>query len=249
MPHHSEAYVMGNPPMALTPEEQKIAARTRKTRKFCVLLREHRHALLDADVQETLAQSSRAAPGGQGPVEAGRLALATRWQASGPGGDRDAVERTGMAKRWQMGLDGRGAEQPPFRQGTLCHCRRRLIAPNLEKTRLDRTGAVAETTGGFGARQRRAVVDSTPLGGAGRVEATLHRLGQALRKAVGLAAQARGPSAEAVVDDAGLVLVGHSRLKAALALDGGEPRARACALGLVLEDVARWQRWPPRTRR
>ena len=66
-----------HPPMALTPAEQKIAARTRKTRTFFGCLREHRHARLDADLQDTLAQSYRAAPGGQAPVEAGLWALAT----------------------------------------------------------------------------------------------------------------------------------------------------------------------------
>ena len=71
----------------------------------------------------------------------------------------------------------------------------------------------------------------------------MNLLGHALRKAVGLAAQELGTSAEAVVEDAGLVLVGHSSLKAALDLDWGEPRARERALGLVLEEVARWQRW------
>ena len=48
---------MWNPPIALTPEEQKIVARTRKTRKFFVFLRERRHELLDADFQHTLTQS------------------------------------------------------------------------------------------------------------------------------------------------------------------------------------------------
>jgi hypothetical protein len=43
--------------MALSPEEQKRVARTRKTRKFFVLLREHRHELLAAAFQKTLAQS------------------------------------------------------------------------------------------------------------------------------------------------------------------------------------------------
>jgi hypothetical protein len=119
----------------------------------------------------------------------------------------------------------------------------RLIAHNLDKTLLDRTVALAEKTGGFGARQLRAVLDSTPLFGAGRVEDTLNLLGHALRKAVGLAAQELGPSAPAVVAAAGLTLVGHRSLKAALDLDWGEPRARAHALGLVLEEVARWQHW------
>jgi hypothetical protein len=71
----------------------------------------------------------------------------------------------------------------------------------------------------------------------------LHLLGHARRKAVGLAAQQLGPSAAAVVEAAGVTLVGHSRLTAALALDGGEPRARARALGLGQEAVARWPRW------
>jgi len=49
--------MMWNPPIVLTSEEQTIAARTRKTRKFFVFLREHRHELLDADFQHTLAHS------------------------------------------------------------------------------------------------------------------------------------------------------------------------------------------------
>ena len=148
-----------------------------------------------------------------------------------------------MDKRWQRVLDGLGAAPPPFSQGTLCNFRMRLSAHNWDKTLLDRTGALAEKTGGFGARQLRAVLDSTPLFGASRVEETLNLLGHALRKAVGLAAQVLDTSAEAVAEDAGLTLLGHSSLKAALDLDWGEPRARERALGLVLEEVGRWQRW------
>jgi hypothetical protein len=80
---------MWNPPIALTSKEQKIVARTRKTRKFFVFLREHRHELLDADFQHILAQSYSPEPGGQEPVDAGRLALATLLQAYGHVGDRD----------------------------------------------------------------------------------------------------------------------------------------------------------------
>src|SRR6266853_4611069 len=234
---------MWNPPIALTSEAQKIAARTRKTRKFFVFLREHRHEILDADFQHLLAQSARQEPGGQEPVEAGLLALATLLQAYGHVGDRDAVELTVIDKRWQLVLDCLGAEPPPFSQGTLFNVRMRLIAHDLDKPLLDRTVALAEKTGGFGARQLRAVLDSPPLVGAGRVEDPLNLLGHALRKAVGLAAQALGTSTVALREDAGLTLVGQSSLKAALELDGGEPRARARALGLVLEEVARWHRW------
>jgi hypothetical protein len=125
---------MWNPPIALTPEEQKIVARTRKTRKFFVFLRERRHEILDADFQNTLAQSSRTEPGGKTPVEAGLLALATLLQAYCNVSDRDAVELTVMDKRWQMVLDCLGAEQPPFSQSTLFNFRMRLIAHNLDKT-------------------------------------------------------------------------------------------------------------------
>ena len=234
---------MGTPPMALTPEAQKIVARPRKTRTCFVFLRERRPALLDADLQHALAPSSSPAPGGKAPGEAGLLALATLLQASCHGGDRDAGELTVLDKRWQMVLDGLGGEQPPFRQSTLVTLRMCLIAHNLAKTLVARTVAGAEQTGGLGTRQRRAVLDSTPLCGAGRVEATLHLLGHARRQAVGLTAQALGTSAEAVGAAAGLTLLGHRSLQAARELDWGEPRARARALGLVLDEVARWQRW------
>ena len=234
---------MWNPPIALTPEEHKIAARTRKGRKFFVFLREHRHEVLDATFQATLTETYSAAPGGKAPVEAGLLALATLLQAYCHVGDRDAVELTVMDKRWQMVLDCLGAEQPPFSQSTLWNFRMRLMAHNLDKSLLERTVTLAEQTGGFGARQLRAALDSTPLFGAGRVEDTVNLLGHALRKAVGLAARALGVSAEAIRKEAGLVLVGHSSLKAALDLDWGQPKAREQALRLVLEEVDRWQTW------
>src|SRR5205814_1378785 len=122
-------------------EEQKMVARTRKTRKFFVFLREHRHELLDADFQHILAQSYSSEPGGQAPVDAGLLALATLLQAYGHVGDRDAVELTVMDKRWQLVLDCLGAEHPPFSQGTLVNFRMRLIAHNLDKALLGRTVA------------------------------------------------------------------------------------------------------------
>src|SRR6516162_2819157 len=126
---------------------------------------------------------------------------------------------------------------------TLFNFRMRLIAHNLEKTLLDRTVALAEKTGGFGVRQLRAALDSTPLFGASRVEDTLNLLGHAVRKAVGLAARELGASPEAILEDAGVVLVGHSSLKAALDLDWGQPKAREPALRLVLAEVERWNKW------
>src|SRR5713101_4366713 len=131
----------------------------RKMPKFFVFLRTIRHELLDADFQQTLATSYSPEPGGKAPVDAGILALATLLQAYCHVSDQDAVELTVMDKRWQMVLDCLGAEHPPFSRGTLFHFRLRLIAHNLDKTLLDRTVALAEQTGGFGARQLRAALD------------------------------------------------------------------------------------------
>src|SRR5262245_42879386 len=120
---------MWNPPIALTPEEHKMATRTRKARKFFVFLREHRHELLEATFQDTLVATSRVAPGGTEPVAAGLLALATLLPASWHVDDRDAVDLTVMDKRWQMVLDCVGAAPLPFSPGTLDNLRMRLIAP------------------------------------------------------------------------------------------------------------------------
>src|SRR5262245_62566035 len=163
---------MWPPPIALTLEEQKIAVRTRKTRKFFVFLREHRHELLDADFQNTLAQSYSPEPTGKAPVEVGLLTLALLLQAYCNVSDRDAVALTVMDKRWQMVRDCVGAEQPPFSQGTLFNFRMRLMAHNLDKTLLDRTVTLAEKTGGFGAREMGDALGCTPLCVAGRVEDT-----------------------------------------------------------------------------
>jgi transposase len=183
---------MWKPPMAWSAAEPPRAARTRKARTFFVLLRECRHERLDADFQPTLTNSESPGSGGHEPVEAGLLALATLGQAYGHVGDRDAVELTVLDKRWQLVRECRGAAQPPFSQGTLGHCRMRRIAHNLDKTLLDRPVALAEHPGGFGARPRRAVLDSPPRFGVSRGEDTLHLLGQALRQAQGAGACA-GP--------------------------------------------------------
>ena len=71
----------------------------------------------------------------------------------------------------------------------------------------------------------------------------MHLLGHALRKAVGLAARELGASPEAILEAAGLGLVGHSSLQAALDRDWGQPKAREQALRLVLEEVKRWNTW------
>ena len=103
---------MWNPPIVLTSEEQKIAARTRKTRKFLCFCASIAMSC-STQICSTRWPTAIARPGGHEPVEAGLLALATLLQAYCHVGDRDAVELTVMDKRWQMVLDCLGAEHPP----------------------------------------------------------------------------------------------------------------------------------------
>jgi hypothetical protein len=98
---------------------------------------------------------------------------------------------------------------------------------------------LAEPPEGFGARQGRAALASTPRGGSGRGEAALPRLGHAWRKAVGLEAPALDIAPAAGMPAAGLTWGGHRSLQAALDLEQGAPRARARAWGLGLAEGRR----------
>ena len=125
----------------------------------------------------------------------------------------------------------------PLQPGDTVQLALRLSQHTLDKPLLERTVALAEQTGGFGARQWRAVLDATPLFGAGRVEETFNLLGQALRKGVERAAAQLDTSVEAIVADAGLLLVGPSRLNAALEPIGEYPPRGSTPWGLS------WRRW------
>jgi len=234
---------MWTPPVELSADEQWIASRTSKRRRFFSFLRQVRHQLLNAEFQATLQKTRSVEGSGKMPVEPGLLALATLLQAYCGVSDYDAVELTVVDQRWQMVLGCMGSRVPAFSQGTLFNFRQRLIEHNLDKALLDRTVELAEKSGGFGARQLRAALDSSPLWGAARVEDTFNLLGHALLKAVGLAAEELGRSPEQVLNESGLTLVGRSSLKAALDLDWSRPEAKQHALTLVLEEVERWKSW------
>src|SRR5205807_703657 len=85
--------------------------------------------------------------------------------------DDEVIEAAVMDRRWQLVLDCLGAEEPPFSKGTLVGFRKRLIESDLDRRLIERTVELAARTKGFGARALRAALDSSPLWGAGRVEA------------------------------------------------------------------------------
>jgi DDE family transposase/transposase-like protein DUF772 len=227
------------PPIKPSPAEEAVIRRVRRAKLF-VFLRQHRHQLFDEAFQAELATAWKESPKGQPPVAPALLALATILQAYTGASDDEVIEATVMDRRWQLVLDCLDAERTPFSKGTLVGFRARLIAHGLDRRLVERTIALARTSGGFGARALRAALDASPLWGAGRVEDTINLLGHALRKALGVIArqQGRGLSwtegVAAVAAEADVPQLGGPSVKAALDCDWDDPVARDQALGVVL---------------
>jgi hypothetical protein len=226
------------PPEALSAEEEAVVGRLGERSRLFVLLRRWRHELLDEGFQAELAAMYRAAGRGQPPVPPARLALATILQAYTGASDAEAVEEAASDRRWQLVLGCLGAARAPFGKGTLGRFRALLIRSDLDRRLVERTVAVAQQRGGFGARALRAALDASPLWGAGRVEDTYNLLGHALRTALGVLARQQGRGLAEVAAAAGAPELSASSLKAALDADWDDPAARTAALARVLEMVA-----------
>jgi DDE family transposase/transposase-like protein DUF772 len=171
-------------------------------------------------------------------VPPAQLALATLLQAYPQVSDAEVIEATTMERRWPLVLACLDTETPPFSQGTLVAFRQRLIAQPMDRRLVERTVALAATSGALGPRQLRAALDSSPLWGAGRVEDTYTLLGHALRKAVGVIARQQGRGLHAVAEEAGASRIAESRLKAALALAWDDPSAQPHALTRILDALS-----------
>ena len=237
------------PPVPLSAAEEHIVHRISRAKLF-VFLRQQRHALFDAAFQEELSTLYEDSSMGHPPVPPARLALATILQAYTGASDDEVIEATLMDRRWQLVLDCLDCAYPPFSKGTLVAFRSRLIAQDMDRRLIERTVQIAAQTKGFGHRQLRGALDSSPLWGAGRVEDTLNLMGHALRTALGVIARQQGRELAAVAVEADAPLLGQSSLKAALDCDWDDPAARALALQQVvdtLEAVERWLEQQPQT--
>jgi hypothetical protein len=148
-----------------------------------------------------------------------------------------------LDKRWPLVVGTLGAEEAPFAPGALVACRARLIAHALDRRLVSRTGEGAKSTGKLGWQLLRAVWDSSPLLGAGRVEDTGNLLGRAMSQWVRLARGVMGLSQEATSEQAGVTLLGQASLTAALDCDGDAPHARHAALPRRVAEAEALVRW------
>ncbi len=158
--------------------EARVAGRLKRTGRLYAFLREVQPDLFDEAFQAEL-EAAYGVPRGTEPIPPALLAMVTLLQAYDQVSDADAVETAAMDKRWQLVLGCLGAEEAPFSQGVLPTFRERLIAHDLDKKLLDRTVEIAKRTGKFGWQKLKAMLDSSPLLGAGRVEDTWNLIGRA----------------------------------------------------------------------
>lgn len=223
------------PPVELTRDEQAVVRLLKERSRLYVFLRRWRHEFLDKEFQEELASMYEGR--GKPPVPPAQLALVTILQAYTGLSDADVVEEVTTSQRWQLVLDCLGVTQAPFGKGTLWRFRQLLMRTELDRRLVERTVAVAQQRGGFGARALRAALDASPLWGAGRVEDTYNLLGHALRQAVSVLARQQGRGLADTAAAAGTPELSRSSLKAALAVDWDDPTARTAALTRILEMV------------
>jgi hypothetical protein len=225
------------PPVALSPEEERIVARCKKA-KLYVFLREHRHELLDETFQRELAAMYSERRRGDEPVPPALLAMATILQAYEDLSDEDAVDASVDSRRWQMLLGTLGRDEPAFSQGTLFNFRQRLIAHDLDRRLVERTVELARTTRGFSHKALRAAFDSSPLFGAARVEDTFNLIGHAVRDVLRTVAARLDVAFDEAARRAGVPLLsGEASLKAALDVDWDDPAQKKAALETLLAQV------------
>lgn len=230
------------PPVELSAQEQVIVRLVRRAKLF-VFLRRVRHLLFDERFQEELAGMYKDSACGQPPLPPAQLAMATILQAYCGVSDDEVIEATVMDRRWQLVLDCLDCQEAPFSKGTLVGFRKRLIEAGMDRRLIERTVELASREKGFGERQLRAALDSSPLWGAGRVEDTHNLMGHALRKAMSVIARQQGWGLVDTAGQAGAEVVAGSSLKAALDLDWDDNEQRHRGLTLVLAALDNLERW------
>lgn len=151
-------------------QEARVAARLRAGSKFYRFLWEVREELFDDEFQDELVAVYH--PRGQTPCPPALLAMVNILQRYGKVGDRAAVEEAEHDQRWQLVLGTLGSDAAPFGQGTLVRFRERMIDHDLDKRLVERTIELAKRTKKFGWKNLKAMLDSSPFEGAGRVEDT-----------------------------------------------------------------------------
>ncbi len=214
-----------------------------KRAKLFIFLRQVRHQLFDDEFQTELAKIYDDSPKGHPPIPPALLALATILQAYTRASDDETIELLLMDKRWQLVLNCLECEEPPFSKPTLVRFRTRLIKRRLDRRLIERTVELAKQTGGFGSKNLRGALDSSPLWGGAKVEDTYNLLGHALKKAMSVIARQQGGELTAIATELGAEFISGSSVKAALDINWDNPEERIEALSRLLMALQAIETW------
>jgi len=232
-----------DPPVEVGVVEERLL-RLAKKQPLWRFLRENRHLILDERVRSALR--SMYATSGRGlAVSPERLALALVLQVAFGLSDQEVPIRTATDRLWRVILDAldEEADVPLFSQGTVFNFRERARESGFLDVLLERTVELARETGGFSHKRLRALIDSSPLLGAGRVEDTFNLIGRAIRRLVEVAADETGRCAADVAAELSLTVVSAKSVKAGLDVDWRRSDARDSALGELLSQLRRVETW------
>lgn len=112
-----------------------------------MFLREQRHRIFDAQMEQQLLTVYADHPIGKPPVPSALLAMASLLQCYEQKSDAAATLGTMFDVRWRMVLNclSLDDETAPFSQGTLCDFRHRLVRYNMDEVLLEHTVNIAST--------------------------------------------------------------------------------------------------------
>ena len=231
-------------------ESKEVSAREQRILRLCKkrplyrFLRLHRHLIFDEEIVSELHAMYARAGKGRPPEDPVRLALAMVMQVAFDEADSEVPALTAADLRWRMVLGLLDApEHPAFSQGSVFNFRQRANEHDFAKRLLNKTVDVARRAKGFSHKRLRAVIDSSPLLGAGRVEDTINLIGRAIGQVVQVAAAESGRKTDELADELALTVVSASSVKAALDVDWRKPEARNEALNTLIEQFRRLQLW------
>ena len=145
--------------------------------------------------------------------------------------------------RWQWVLDGLGSEEPWLSPGARFDFRLRLISTGMDQRLLAHPVELARTRGGFEAKPLRLALDSSPLWGHGRVEATVNWLGHAAYPVIACLAELTRHEVAQVIEQVGLSLFAASNLNAALDINWDDAAQQQQALQRLGEELDALQKW------
>ncbi len=231
------------PPVEISPIEGRIL-RLCKKQKLWAFLRNYRHLLIDDETRTALRALY---PSTRGPdrVCPERLLLAMLLQVAFDVPDQEVPTLTAVDRRWRMVLDLLDAEEDEaaFAQGSVFNFRERAREGGLARFMIEKTVRIARETKGFSHKRLRAIFDSSPLLGAGRVEDSFNLLGRAIGGLVKVAAAEADRSVEELAAELQVTVLTAPSVKASLDVDWRRPEARNQALNELLAQFDRLQQW------